>query len=145
VLGLLLVLVGIKQWRSRPTGDEDVALPKWMGALQGFTPVKAGGAGFLLSALNPKNLIFIVGGATAVAQTAISGIDQAIVWAIFAVIASLGVAAPVVIYFAMGDRAADRLGALKTWMARNNATIMAVMILIIAAKLIGDGISGLST
>jgi hypothetical protein len=52
---------------------------------------------------------------------------------------------PLSFYFAMGDRAADRLGTLKTWMVRNNATIMAVLIVIIAAKLIGDGISGLSS
>jgi len=144
VLGVLLLLVGIKHWRVRPAGDDEVPLPKWMGALEGFTPVKAAGMAFLLSAMNPKNLIFIVGGATAVAQTAISGNEQAIAWAIFAIIASVGVAAPVVIYFAMGDRAADRLGVLKTWMVHNNATIMAGLILVIGVKLIGDGISGLS-
>jgi len=64
--------------------------------------------------------------------------------AVFTLIASVGVVVPVVIYFVMGPRAAHPLGALKTWMARNNATVLAVLILIIAAKLIGDAISGLS-
>ena len=37
------------------------------------------------------------------------------------------------------------LDGLHTWMARNNGTIMAVLFLVIGAKLIGDAISGLSS
>jgi hypothetical protein len=59
-------------------------------------------------------------------------------------IASIGAAAPVVIYFALGDRSRDLLESLKTWMARNNAVIMAVLLLVIGAKLVGDAIAGLS-
>ena len=47
------------------------------------------------------------------------------------------------IYFALGDRATKPLDELKAWMGANNAAIMAVLCLVIAAKLIGDGISGL--
>jgi hypothetical protein len=48
-----------------------------------------------------------------------------------------------VIYFAMGTRAAAMLENLKNWMAHNNAVIMSVLMLVIGAKLIGDGISAL--
>jgi threonine/homoserine/homoserine lactone efflux protein len=145
VLGLLLLLVAVRQWRSRPHEGEEVATPKWMGALDSFTPVKALGAGMLLSGANPKNLIFIIGGADAIAQTYISGSQEAVVWLIFMLIASLGVLAPVVIFFVMGDRAAATLESLKDWMARNNTAIMAVLCVIIAAKLIGVAISGFSS
>jgi hypothetical protein len=47
-------------------------------------------------------------------------------------------------YFALGDRAAEPLDRLKTWLGRNNAVIMAVLLLVIGLKLIGDAISGLS-
>ena len=57
-------------------------------------------------------------------------------------LATVGVAVPVVLYFAMGDRAAAVLDRLKTWMARNNATIIAVICVLFAAKLFGDAISG---
>jgi hypothetical protein len=67
-----------------------------------------------------------------------------IAYAVFAVIGTLGVAAPVVIYFAMGRRSAEVLGRLKDWMGHNNAVIMAVLCLVIGMKLIGDGISGLT-
>jgi hypothetical protein len=42
----------------------------------------------------------------------------------------------------MGERSKRVLDELKGWMAHNNGTIMAVICLLIGAKLIGDGISG---
>jgi threonine/homoserine/homoserine lactone efflux protein len=144
VLGALLLLVALRQWRSRPHDGDDVTTPKWMGAIDAFTPVKATGAGVVLSAANPKNLILAVGAATTIAQTAISGADQAIAYGVFAVIGTIGVAAPVVVYFAMGERSKQVLDRLKTWMALHNAAIMSVLCLVIGVKLIGDAISGLS-
>src|SRR5881392_3083453 len=35
ILGLLLLLVALKQWRGRPYGDGEPATPKWMGAIEG--------------------------------------------------------------------------------------------------------------
>jgi threonine/homoserine/homoserine lactone efflux protein len=145
VLGLLMLFVAARQWKSRPQGEEEPATPKWMGALDGFTPVKAVGAGVFLSGLNPKNLLLAVAGATAVAGTGLSAGDEAIVWIVFILIASIGVAAPVVIALAMGARSRALLDRLKTWMARENAVIMAVLLLVIGVKLIGDAIAGFST
>jgi hypothetical protein len=64
---------------------------------------------------------------------------------LFGAIASIGVAAPVVISFALGERSGPLLDRLKDWMARDNAVIMAVLLLIIGVKLIGDAITGFST
>jgi len=90
VLGLLLLLVAARQWRGRPHEGDDAPTPKWMGALDAFTPVKALAPGVLLGTVNPKNLLLIVGGAAAVAQTGISTGDQVVAWAVFTLIASLG-------------------------------------------------------
>jgi threonine/homoserine/homoserine lactone efflux protein len=144
-LGVLLVLLAIKQWRGRPLGDADPELPAWMKTIDTFTPAKSTGMAVLLSAVNPKNLLLVVGAAAAIAQTGSSTIDQAVALAVFIVIATLGVGAPVAIYFLMGDRAATILGDLRDWMARENATLMAVICLIIGAKLIGDAITALAT
>lgn len=62
-----------------------------------------------------------------------------------ALIGTLGVGIPVGIYFAMGARSEKLLAGLKDWMSAHNAVIMAVLCLIIAAKFIGDGISGLAS
>jgi threonine/homoserine/homoserine lactone efflux protein len=145
VLGILLLLVALKQWRGRPHEGEEAPVPKWMGALEAFTPPKAGGAGVVLSALNPKNLLLAIAGATAIAKTGISTGEQIGAYVVFVAIATVGVAAPVVIYFALGERSRELLDRLKSWMAANNAVIMAVLLLIIGVKLIGDAISGFST
>ena len=145
ILGIVLLALAVKQWRKRPGPGQDAPMPKWMDAVEGLTPAKSAGLGAIVSVVNPKNLILIIGGAAAISQTGVSGSDQAIAWAIFIAIATIGVAAPVVIYFVMGDNATHILDDLKAWMGRNNAAIMSVILVIIGAKLIGDSISGFST
>jgi threonine/homoserine/homoserine lactone efflux protein len=144
VLGALLVLIALKQWRGRPHEDQDAPAPKWMGAIERFTPAKSLGAGVVLAGANPKNLLLSIGAAAAIAQTGISGAEQAAAYAVFAVIGTIGVAAPVAIYFVLGARSRPILERLKDWMASNNAVIMAVLCLVIGAKLVGDAIAGFS-
>jgi hypothetical protein len=56
VLGALFLLLAIKQWRSRPAPGDEAVMPKWMRAIDSFSPGKALVAGVALSGLNPKNL-----------------------------------------------------------------------------------------
>jgi threonine/homoserine/homoserine lactone efflux protein len=144
VLGLLLLVVAIRQWTGRPDTDAEVRMPKWLGALDSITPPKAAGLAVLLSTVNPKNLIFIIGGAAAVAQAGVSAGSEAVAWVVFTVIASVGVGVPLAIYLGLGDRSAAKLEGLKAWMIRNNVAVMAVLCLVVGAKLIGDAITGLS-
>jgi threonine/homoserine/homoserine lactone efflux protein len=145
VLGVLLLLLAAKQWRGRPRGDGEPRLPAWMKTIDKFTAVRSAAMGIALSAVNPKNLLLVVSAAAAVAQTGASTGSQAVALAVFTLIATLGVGAPVAIYFFMGHRATKILGELHDWMARENAVIMAVICLIIGAKLIGDAITALAS
>ena len=115
-----------------------------MGAIDSFTPPKALGAGIVLSALNPKNLILTIAGMAAIVRAGIPGDEEAVALAVFTVVASMGVAIPVVMFFVLGDRSGPLLARVKDWMAQNNAVIMAVILLLIGAKLIGDAISALA-
>ena len=142
-LGVVLLGLAARQWRGRPLEGEDAVMPKWMGALDGFSPAKALAAGVVLNVFNPKNLLLIVAGAAAVASAGATGGEEAVAWAIFTVIAAIGVTTPVVITFSMGDRSDELLGRLKTWMAQHSGVIMAVILLLIGVKLVGDGIAGL--
>jgi threonine/homoserine/homoserine lactone efflux protein len=144
-LGLLLLAIAVKQWRGRPGEDQQAHLPAWMKTVDRFTAGRCLAMGVALSAINPKNLILTIGAATAIAQTGVSTGAQAVALVIFVVIGTLGVGAPIGIYFFMGARSEHLLAQLRDWMARENATIMAVLCLVIGAKLIGDGISALAT
>lgn len=144
VLGLALIALAVKQWRGRPKGDAEPPTPKWMDAVASFTPVKAAGLAVLLGVVNPKNLLLLIGGATAVAQSGADAGGQAVAWVLFTIIASIGVVTPLVVLLALGGRAGDVLDEVRSWMVRNNAAIMAVLCLVIGAKLLGQGISGLT-
>lgn len=143
-LGVLLLADAAAEFRRRPRGDQEPALPSWMATVDRISPVAAAGLAAALAGINPKNLLLAVGGATQIAQTGIPAGQQIIAYAVFAVIASLGVGLPVGVYFALGHRSQAILAGLKDWMARHNAVIVSVLCLIIAAKLIGDAIAVLT-
>lgn len=144
VLGLILLDVARRQWKKRPGKDGEPELPAWMSKLDSFNPARSAVAGVTLAAINPKNLILTAAAATAIAGTGTATGDQIVALVTFTLIASLGAATPLGIYAFMGDRAAGLLERLKESMARNGGVIMAVICVVIAAKLIGDGITTLS-
>jgi len=141
VLGVLLLLVAFRTWRGRPRGDAQPALPSWMKTIDRFTTGRSLAMGAALSGVNPKNLLLAAAAGAAIAQTGIPAGEQAIAYAVFVVIGTLGPGMPVAIYFAMGDRSREILGGLRDWMARHNAAIMTVLMLVIGVKLLGDGIA----
>ncbi len=144
VLGLALLLVAIREWRARPAAGDETAAPKWMGRIDSFGAPKAMGAGIVLSGANPKNLLLAIGAAATIAGAGLSTGQEIGAYVVFALIGTIGVAVPVVLYFVMGSRSTQSLDRLKGWMEHNNAAIMAVLCLIIGAKLIGDAIGALA-
>ena len=102
------------------------------------------GLGVLLSAVNPKNLAMSLATGLPIAQAAIPTGQEAVVLIIYVVIGASTVLAPVVVYFTIGDRAATILGGWRKWLEENNAVVGAVVLLVLAAVLIGHGITGLS-
>jgi hypothetical protein len=127
LLGVGAILLGFRQWKGRPQPGEEAKLPTWMAAIDGFAPGKAFGFGFLLSALNPKNL----------GLAAAAGLAMEI---LFVVIASLSIAVPVVYLLVGGAGAMKTLDGWRTWLAANNAAVMAVLFIVIGAKLVGSGL-----
>jgi threonine/homoserine/homoserine lactone efflux protein len=142
-LGVSALALAARKWRGRPEPGVDAPMPKWMGVVDRFSPPRAFVGGIVLNVLNPKNLLFIVGGAAAVAAAGASGAEEARAWVVFTLIAAIGVATPVVISFAMGDHAEPLLARLKVWMARNSGVIMAMILLLIGVKLVGDAVTAL--
>lgn len=140
-LGVFLLVVAAKQWRGRPRAGEEAEMPKWMTSLDHFTAPKAAGLAVAL-AVNPKNLVLVIAAAAAISQTGIPAGEQAAALAILVLIGTIGPGVPVAIELAMGERSKHLLDELRAWMSHNSAAIMAVICLLIGAKLIGDGIGG---
>lgn len=140
VLGLLLLVLAVRQWRSRPAPGADPALPKWMAAIDTLTAGRALGLGFLLSALNPKNLLMGAAAGVAIGSDADTAAESVVAVIVYTLIAASTVAVPVIAYLAASARMARPLDALRTWLLHNNATIMAVLLLVIGVVLIGKGL-----
>jgi threonine/homoserine/homoserine lactone efflux protein len=140
VLGLLLLVLALQQWRGRPKVGTEPALPKWMSAIDTMTGARALVLGFLLSALNPKNLLMGVAAGVAIGSDAQTTAETVVAVIVYTVIAASTVAIPVIAYLAASARMARPLESLRTWLVYNNATIMAVLLLVIGVVLIGKGL-----
>lgn len=140
IVGALLLLMAVKQWRGRPRAGEDAELPKWMAAIDTMKPGAALGLALLLSAVNPKNLLLAVAAGASIGRAQLGTGPAAIVIAVFVVIAAVTVAAPVVLYLVAPGKAADVLDEVRAWLVANNAAIMAVLLLVIGTQLLGKGI-----
>jgi threonine/homoserine/homoserine lactone efflux protein len=141
LLGVLLLLLAARQWRARPAEGAEPEMPRWMTGLDRLRPVQALSLGALLSAVNPKNGGLTIAAAASIAGAGLAGGQQAVALAVFVLIGSLGVLAPLVLYLAAGERAARTLDSWKTWAGDHNAAVMAVLFLVFGAKLVGDGIA----
>ena len=141
VLGLLLLFLAFRQWRSRPKPGEEAALPKWMAAIDSMNATRGAVLGFVLSAANPKNLIMAISAGVAIGAAALLAWQSVIVIVIFVLIASCTVAGPVIAYLLAADRMRGPLESLHRWLTHNNATIMAVLLLVIGVVIIGKGLA----
>jgi threonine/homoserine/homoserine lactone efflux protein len=140
VLGALLLLLAVRQWRGRPKAGEAPAMPTWMQAIDTITFPKALGLGFLLSAVNPKNLLLAASAGVTIGAAALDAGSIVVVIAVFTLIAASTVLVPVVGYLLAADKLRGPLDALRGWLAKENAVIMAVLLLVIGVAIIGKGI-----
>ncbi|MFJ3489022.1 GAP family protein [Leifsonia aquatica] len=141
VLGVLLLLLALRQWRSRPKPGETATLPKWMAAIDQMTAGRSLGLAFILAAVNPKNLLLAAGAGVAIGTAGLSVGEDIIVIVIFVVVAASSVAIPVIGYLLAADRIRGPLDSLRGWLVGNNATVMSVLLLVIGVVLIGKGIA----
>lgn len=141
VLGLLLFLLAFKQWKSRPKSSEDASLPQCMQAIDRFSFGKAFGLAFVLAAVNPKNLMLSASAGMTIGAGLMSFGTSAVVIAIFIVIAGASVLVPVAAHAIASDRLGSSLDHLRQWLTAQNATIMAILFLVLGANVLGKGIA----
>ncbi len=143
LLGVLLLVAAVRRFRGRPKPGTTASMPKWMDGIAGFAPGRSLAVGVAIGAANPKNLAVGVAAAVTIASAGLSTGDQVAAVVVYVVVAVLGVAAPLAVMLALGDKAQAILDSWKAWLGQNNATVMAVLFLVFAAVLIGKGIAAL--
>lgn len=140
-LGIILLLLSLRQWRRRPAADAPVVVPRVLRSLDNIGVVQASATGFLLSGINPKNLLLTAAGAITIGESELDPGVQLIALLIFAALASLTVAVPVAAYFLFRRRAEATMGQWKDWLIRNNAMVLVALLLAFGVLLIGEGMT----
>ena len=142
VIGLLLILLGLKRWTDRRESDPEP--PGWLAGVEAMSAGKAFGLGLLLATLNPKNVVIVVAAATAIGEATPVPAQQIAALLVFTVVGSLGVAAPVVATLALGDRADERLAAADTWMTRHSGTIVSIVLVVLGVVVAVNGFTAVT-
>lgn len=140
VLGLVLVVIGIRAWLSRNASTET---PAWMAALGDYRPTQSARLGFILAAANPKSLLLVLAAGVAIGAAELDVSRAALAVLLFSAAAASAVAVPVLARLLLGERVVGPLQAARGWLVAHNAAIVAVVITVIGALVASKGWSSL--
>jgi uncharacterized membrane protein YbhN (UPF0104 family) len=136
VFGLILIFAALWGLRRRPRGEDEKTTRRWIRLINEGGVARSFGLGL-------KNLTLIAAAATVIGQAGLGNRGVAVAVGIFVVICTIGILVPLVARL-FGDERGDRLLAVwRVWLERNMAAITAVVMILLAANLIGQGIGGL--
>jgi hypothetical protein len=140
VLGLALIGYGIYEWLTRRRHTES---PKWMRTFATLTPARAGLTGLVLVIVRLEVLTMCALAGLAIGGSGLSMAANWITATIFVVVAASTVAIPVLAYAGAGDRLNEPMARLKDWMERNNAMLLAAILLVIGLMVLHNGVKAL--
>ncbi|WP_327413450.1 GAP family protein [Streptomyces sp. NBC_01233] len=141
--GTALIVLGVRKWWKRPRAGEQAETPRWMASLDDATAGRALLLGALLSGANPKNLVLTASAAASIVEAGAHDVGLAAAVAVFVLIASCTVLGAVAIHLAGGQRAASFLDSVGQFMVTNSTVITVIVLLLLGASILGDGLSGL--
>lgn len=143
VLGAALVAAGVQKWRGRPRAGEEVPPPGWVASLEGIGPSRALALGGALGGLNPKNLVLTFAAASSIATAGPDGVGAGVAGATYVALASSTVLGAVLFHLVAGARSDPALASAKAFMEANATVIVVLVLLLLGAKVLGDGLAGI--
>ena len=140
VLGLALIAFGIYEWLTRHSHTES---PRWMQSFAKLSPVRAGVTGAVLVVVRLEVLIMCALAGLAIGSSGLGVAAEWITAAIFVAVAVSTVAIPVLAYVGAGERLDEPMARLKDWMERNNAALLAAILVVIGLMVLYNGVHAL--
>lgn len=141
VLGVILILFALKEWKGRPKKGEAAHMPKWMAAIDSFSPVKAFAIGVLLATMNFKNTPMGISAATIMSRSE-NASEQLGLFTFYLLIGSITILLPTVAFLIFGSHIQGKLESTKEWLVYHNNAIMFVLFFILGAMLISKAFGG---
>ena len=140
VLGAALIVFGVVRWLKRNGQAES---PAWMRSFASITPARAGVTGAVLAVVRPDVALICVPAGLGIGTSGLGIAGDWVAAAFFVAVAASSVAIPILAYAAAGSRLDDTLARLKDWMDRNNAALLAAVLVVIGAMVLYHGIHAL--
>jgi hypothetical protein len=140
VLGLALIAFGIYEWLTRHSHTES---PRWMQSFAKLSPVRAGVTGAVLVVVRPEVLIMCALAGLAIGSSGLGVAAEWITAGIFVAVAVSTVAIPVLAYAGAGHRLDDTMARVKEWMEKNNAALLAAILVLIGLMVLYKGVHAL--
>ncbi|CAM5738066.1 GAP family protein [Mycolicibacterium aubagnense] len=136
VLGAALIVFGIYRWFTRHNSTDS---PGWMKKIATVTPARAAAMGAALVVVRPDVVLICVPAGLAIGTAGLGLEGDWLAAAFFVIVAASTVAIPTLAYAIAGDRLDDTMRRLKDWMEKNNAALMAVIMVVIGAMVLRNG------
>jgi hypothetical protein len=140
VLGSALILFGIYRWLTRHRHTES---PKWMRSFDTIRPRRAAITGLVLTVVRVEVLALSLAAGLAIGTGELDDVGE--VWAglFYVALSASTVAVPILAYAAAGHRLDNFLERLKEWMEKNNAALLAGILILIGLMVLHNGIRAL--
>ena len=143
IVGILLLVMGVKKWRKGRDDEDGDEPPGWMSALMGISPLKAAGSGALLLLLAVKQWVFTLS-AISVIEEAQPGVTVGVgLYLLFTLATQLLVLPPLIAFALAPEKSAAPLRTAQGWLQRHNRAIVVAVSLIFGVFFLYRGISGL--
>ena len=140
VLGSVLILYGIVRWFTRHSHTES---PAWLRSFDTITPVRATLTGAVLAVVRPDVALICVPAGLGIGTSGLGLVGDWLAAAFFVAVAASSVAIPILAYAAAGARLDPTLARVKNWMDKNNAALLAALLVVIGAMVLYHGIRAL--
>ena len=139
-LGSALIVFGVYRWLTRHRHTES---PAWMRSFATISPTRAGITGLALVVVRFDVLVMCLVAGLAIGTSQLSVAGELICAVFFVAVSASTVAIPVLAYAAAGHRLDDTLARLKDWMEKNNAALLAAILVLIGLMVLYNGIQAL--
>jgi uncharacterized membrane protein len=139
VAAVLLLLLVVQRLRRPPNPDREAKMIARMGTVASSPAIAVVAAGATLA--NPG--VFIPLALKNISEQDPSTVQYVVDWVFFTVVALLPLTVAVVLLLVAPDRTNRLLAAARGWLERHARTVAAVIVVLLAAALLRNGISGL--
>ncbi len=137
--GLLLLILAVRSFLRED--DPDTPPPKFMAILDKLGPVKLFGLGITISIIQPRFIIFVLEGASIIAEAKLQPAENFISLLVLALLMVWPMLIPLTVFLIMGEHRADALKSMRTWLIRNQRMINVVVLGILGILMLFLGLT----